>query len=98
MADLDPGRPALRRAVRGLQRNYTDPVPPQVVTTEQIAATLHCETLDHRPNHAVQLASALELPEADLPIPPYALGVWLGDGHTAGARFTTADPEIARSR
>ena len=81
--------------VRGLQRNYTDPVPPQVVTTEQIAATLHCETLDHRPNHAVQLASALELPEADLPIPPYALGVWAGDGHTAGARFTTADPEIA---
>jgi replicative DNA helicase len=81
--------------VRGLQRNYTDPVPPQVVTTEQIAATLHCETLDHRPNHALQLASALELPEADLPIPPYALGVWAGDGHTAGARFTTADPEIA---
>ena len=81
--------------VRGLQRNYTNPVPPQVVTTEQIAATLHCETLDHRPNHAVQLASALELPEADLPIPPYALGVWAGDGHTAGARFTTADPEIA---
>jgi replicative DNA helicase len=25
---------------------------------------------------------------------PYALGVWLGDGHAAGARITTADPEI----
>jgi replicative DNA helicase len=81
--------------LRGLQRNYTDPVPPQVVTTEQIAATLRCETVDRRPNHAVQLAGPLELPEADLPIPPYALGVWLGDGHTAGARFTSADPEIA---
>ncbi len=81
--------------LRGLQRNYTDPVPPQVITTEQIASTLLCRTVDHRPNHAVQLASALELPDADLPIPPYALGVWAGDGHTAGARFTSADPEIA---
>jgi replicative DNA helicase len=80
---------------RGLQRNYAKPVPPQVVTTEQIAATLRCATVDQRPNHAVQLARPLELPAADLPIPAYALGVWLGDGETAGARFTTADPEIA---
>jgi replicative DNA helicase len=34
------------------------------------------------------------LPEADLPIPPYTLGAWLGDGHTDAARLTTADPEI----
>ncbi|GAB3854368.1 hypothetical protein GCM10029963_47250 [Micromonospora andamanensis] len=27
---------------------------------------------------------------------PYTLGVWLGDGHSAGARFTSADPEIAQ--
>lgn len=27
-------------------------------------------------------------------ISPYVLGVWLGDGHTAGGRITTADPEI----
>ena len=80
---------------RGLQRNYASPVPPQVVTTEQIAATLRCATVDHRPNHAVPLARPLDLPEAELPIPPFALGVWLGDGHEAGARFTTADPEIA---
>ncbi len=81
--------------LRGLQRNYTDPVPPQVITTEQIVGTLRCQTVDRRPNHAVQLAGPLELPEADLPIPPYALGVWAGDGNTASARFTTADPEIA---
>ena len=58
---------------RGFQRNYTDPVLPQVVTTEQIASTLRCPTVDHRPNHTVQLTSPLQLPEADLPIPPYAL-------------------------
>ena len=79
---------------RGLQRNYANPVLPEVITTEQIAVSLRCETVDQRPNHAVQLGQALELPEAELPIPAYALGTWLGDGHTAGARFTCADPEI----
>ena len=46
------------------------------------------------PTTRVRTAAPLELPEAALPLPPYALGVWLGDGHSAGARFTTADPEI----
>ena len=42
----------------------------------------------------VRLAPALQLPEADLPVPPYALGAWLGDGTTAAAQITSADPEI----
>jgi replicative DNA helicase len=67
---------------------------PSVKTTEQIAATLRCDTKDQRLNHAVANAMPLELPEADLPLPPYALGAWLGDGHSAAARITTADPEI----
>ncbi len=36
-----------------------------------------------------------ELADAELPLAPYALGVWLGDGHSASARITSADPEIA---
>jgi replicative DNA helicase len=36
----------------------------------------------------------MEMPEADLPVPAYALGAWLGDGHADSARFTTFDPEI----
>ncbi|HWG62975.1 MAG TPA: DnaB-like helicase N-terminal domain-containing protein, partial [Streptosporangiaceae bacterium] len=79
---------------RGFRREYAEPIPPQVVTTEEIAGTVRCGTRDRRPNHAIPVAGALELPEVDLPIPPYALGVWLGDGHSAGARFTTADSEI----
>ncbi|HZC41201.1 MAG TPA: replicative DNA helicase [Streptosporangiaceae bacterium] len=79
---------------RGLGKNYARPVLPQPVTTEQIAATLRCPTADRRPNHAVPLPQPIELPEADLPVPPYALGAWLGDGHAASARFTTFDPEI----
>ncbi|MEJ5868356.1 replicative DNA helicase [Pseudokineococcus sp. 5B2Z-1] len=66
-----------------------------VRTTEEMAATVRCATADRRVNHSVATAAPLALPEADLPLPPYALGVWLGDGHAAGARYTSADPEIA---
>jgi len=65
-----------------------------VVTTEQIAATLKVGA-DVRPNHSVATALPLCLPDADLPLPPYVLGVWLGDGRSSGPEFTSADPEIA---
>jgi replicative DNA helicase len=66
----------------------------QVVTSAQIAATLRAGT-DGRLNHSVTTALPLELPAADLPLPPYVLGVWLGDGTSAAANFTSADPEVA---
>ncbi|CAA9237064.1 MAG: Replicative DNA helicase (DnaB) @ intein-containing [uncultured Blastococcus sp.] len=66
-----------------------------VRTTEEIASTVRCATRDARLNHSVTNAWPLELPAADLPVPPYALGVWLGDGTSAAAQFTSADPEIA---
>ena len=65
-----------------------------IVTTEQIAATLRVGS-DVRPNHSVATALPLCLPDADLPLPPYVLGVWLGDGTSSSAQFTSADPEIA---
>ena len=33
-----------------------------------------------RRNHAIKVANALNLDEADLIVPPYTLGAWLGDG------------------
>jgi replicative DNA helicase len=65
-----------------------------VRTTREIAETLRCATADARTNHSVAAALPLQLDEQQLPIPPYALGVWLGDGHSASARFTSDDPEI----
>ncbi|KWW98431.1 Replicative DNA helicase [Carbonactinospora thermoautotrophica] len=65
-----------------------------VVTTEEIAATLRCKSADRRPNHAVAVAGAFDLPDQELPLPPYTLGAWLGDGDATSARITTADPEI----
>ncbi|SNS79959.1 replicative DNA helicase [Geodermatophilus saharensis] len=79
-------RAARRLGARGQAR---------VRTTEELARTLRCATADRRLNHAVSNAAPLDLPAADLPVPPYALGVWLGDGTSAAAHYTSADPEIA---
>ncbi|MCA1824684.1 MAG: replicative DNA helicase [Frankia sp.] len=65
-----------------------------VRTTEEIARAVRCPTADARVNHSVRLAAPLQRPTAPLPLSPYALGVWLGDGHSAGSRITTADAEI----
>jgi len=67
---------------------------PAVRTTAELARTVHCRTADRRLNHSVTTTAPLDLPDRDLPLPPYVLGVWLGDGHSAGARLPTADPEI----
>ncbi len=68
------------------------------ITTEQIAQTLFHEVPSKRRlNHAVRNAAALELPAAELPLPPYVLGAWLGDGHSTDSRLTTADPEIVQN-
>ncbi|MFD2421660.1 phage terminase large subunit [Amycolatopsis pigmentata] len=39
-------------------------------------------------------APGLDLPEVDLPLDPYVLGAWLGDGHSKMAMITSADIEI----
>lgn len=69
----------------------------QVVTTEQIMATLRTQSTDRRLNHAVVNAKPIQLPERLLPVAPYTLGAWLADGHSAGSRITTADAELLRS-
>lgn len=59
-----------------------------VLTTEQMAES-HLEGSDHRPVYSIDVPAALQLPEAELPIPPYTLGAWLGDGASAENRITT---------
>ena len=62
----------------------------EVVTTAEMLASVRLG--DERGNWAVDLAEPLQLPDADLLVDPYTLGAWLGDGHSAAARVTTADP------
>lgn len=67
---------------------------PCIVTTKNIAETLFAEK-GKRFNHCIEVAGAIELPEkTDLPIHPYALGVWLGDGHSDTATITCAYNDI----
>jgi len=59
--------------------------------TSEIARTL---TDKGRNNHAIRVGGALNLPDVDLPIPPYTLGAWLGDGTGCNGNITGIDPEI----
>jgi hypothetical protein len=69
---------------------------PGVRTTEEIRATLKERTRGDA-IHSIPVAGALKLDAAALPVAPYVLGAWLGDGDSAAARITqgAADaPEI----
>jgi len=44
--------------------------------------------------HGIPTAGPLDCPTAVLPIDPYVLGVWLGDGTAAGGSVTTADEAV----
>lgn len=94
LTDTRASRRSFQAARDGRSRACTQRTLPAVRTTEEIAATLRTETSDRRLNHSVALAKPLQLPEADLPLSPYVLGAWLGDGCTDGAVLTTADDEM----
>ncbi|MFH5821428.1 replicative DNA helicase [Georgenia sp. AZ-5] len=94
LTETRASRKSAQAAATGYNRYRNQRTFAEVRTTEEIARTLRCETVDRRLNHCVTNAKPLELPAAALPIDPYVLGVWLGDGHSAGARFTSADAEI----
>ena len=62
---------------------------PTAKSVGEVAATL---TYQGQNTHRVPVAGALDLPDADLPIDPYLLGCWLGDGAARGGTITkTAD-------
>jgi phage terminase large subunit len=44
---------------------------------------------------AVETARPLDLPSVELPIDPYVLGVWLGDGNSHDGGFCGADDDVA---
>lgn len=67
-----------------------------VRTTREIADTLvqGAGTTRESWNHVVPVAGGLDLPDADLMIPPYTLGAWLGDGTSREGRITNVDQEV----
>lgn len=65
--------------------------PGSVVTTEDIRATLKKHGWN---NHAIPLAGPVETPWETLPLDPYVLGAWLGDGRNRSGDFTSEDDRI----
>jgi deoxycytidine triphosphate deaminase len=64
----------------------------EIRTTDEIARTLRA---NGELNHHVPLAGPVQYPaRLDLPIEPYTLGAWLGDGTTTAAAITSVDDEI----
>ncbi|WP_217711674.1 replicative DNA helicase [Actinomadura sp. NAK00032] len=86
-------------AARKTARHRAVVVPPQemqagrsrIRTTEQLLATLRHEG---RPAHTVEVAGAFDLPEAELPVDPYVLGVRLGAGEAGTDGITCLDREV----
>ncbi|MGH9155685.1 MAG: replicative DNA helicase [Acidimicrobiales bacterium] len=76
-----PSNPAFARDQSAKRRQA------RVVTTQQ----MHDEGVtrsDGRPNWYFLPTKPLELPHATLPVDPYVLGCWLGDGKSSGSEMT----------
>lgn len=67
----------------------------EVMTTEEMADSMHGQ--GGALNHAVAVAGGIQSRDADLPIDPYVLGVWLGDGNSLNSGITTPDEEIVKA-
>jgi phage terminase large subunit GpA-like protein len=68
-----------------------------VLTTREIAATCNWITGKRRivrNRYAIPVTRPLDLPDTVLPIDPYTLGVWLGDGHSYSGNFTAEEQDL----
>lgn len=74
-----------------LRRGATHYYPATTKSTLEILRTL--ETSQSR-SHRVKYHDGLEIGEADLPIDPYILGYWLGDGTSSSASISIGHQDI----
>lgn len=64
-----------------------------LIETRRIAETLRCGARGDLV-HSIGCPTVLACASADLLVPPYSLGAWLGDGNSASAYLTAADMEV----
>ena len=81
-------------ALRGVSLNARGAWRNGIRTTTEIRDTLRYANGRYQSaNHSIQLAGPLGTAEAVLPIDPYALGVWLGDGDSDSPRLTVGESD-----
>lgn len=68
--------------------------PPILESVRTIQELYETQKVNGRTNHSVKVAGALRYKEQDLPLDPYLVGLWLGDGATAGYNYASADLEL----
>jgi hypothetical protein len=96
-SEAEAGRRARRRAGRRVGPDQSGKRRrPGVRTTEEIRGSLRARGGTHH-NHAIPICAPLAYPERPLPLDPYVLGVWLGDGTSEGYGLTCADVEIVET-
>ncbi len=71
---------------------------PAVVTTQQMLDRGLYTGPENRPNWYLPVAGPLELPDQSLPMDPYVLGCWLGDGCGKRSEMTIGDRDIEHFR
>lgn len=77
---------------------YTKGKPPKTMTTqEMLDAGLYVGKSPRKyplTKYRVPVTQAVQYPEKQLPVSPYALGAWLGDGTTDQPEITCGDKEV----
>lgn len=67
------------------------------ITTEEMARDYYRVRADGKGaeyKYRVPMQGALKYPQKDLPVDPYVLGVWLGDGSTRGQAVTASEEDL----
>jgi hypothetical protein len=74
-----------RAGVRPEAEIYTERV---LTTGEMLAEGVRCS--DGRSNFSIRLPAPFDGPDADVPVDPYVLGAWLGDGTSRSGQIASA--------
>lgn len=73
--------------------NYHKAIRSGVLSTLDIFNT-YLNGINKRSLYSIPVTKPLKMKKAVLPIPPYTLGLWLGDGHIVSPRITTHKDDV----
>jgi len=91
------GRPCRKDFKGGKRADWSNLSKKMVFTTKQIKETLYFEQGKRKEkvaNHRIPNSLPVHYAEKPLPIHPYILGCWLGDGNSRDARITVSDNDL----